>query len=71
MANNGAGIYISDHSTITFGEDSTVQFNNNTAITGTIYAKISSNVTFKANCEVKFSNNSATQYGTAINILFC
>ena len=65
-ADNGAGIYISDHSTITFGENSTVKFNNNTAINGTIYAKASSNVTFKANCEVTFSNNSATQYGAAI-----
>ena len=66
VADNGAGIYISDHSTITFGEDSIVKFNNNTAIKGTIYAKISSNVTFKANCEVTFNNNSATQHGAAI-----
>ena len=66
VADNGAGIYISDHSTITFGEDSTVKFNNNTAINGTIYAKTSSNVTFKANCEVTFSSNSATHYGAAI-----
>ena len=66
VADNGAGIYISDHSTITFGENSTVKFNNNTAINGTIYSKASSNVTFKANCEVTFSNNSATQYGAAI-----
>ena len=66
MADNGAGIYISDHSTITFGENSTVKFNNNTAFNGTIYSKASSNVTFKANCEVTFSNSSATQYGAAI-----
>ena len=66
VADNGAGIYISNHSTITFGEDSTVKFNNNTAINGTIYAKTSSNVTFKANSEVTFSNNSATHYGAAI-----
>ena len=66
VADNGAGIYTSDHSTITFGEDSTVKFNNNTAINGIIYAKASCNVTFKANCEVTFSNNSATHYGAAI-----
>ena len=66
VADNGAGIYISDHSTITFGENSTVKFNNNQAINGTIYSKDSSNVTFKANCEVTFNNNSATQYGAAI-----
>ena len=66
VADNGAGIYISDHSTIIFGENSIVKFNNNTAINGTIYSKASSSVTFKANCEVTFSNNSATQYGAAI-----
>ena len=66
MADNGAGIYISDHSTITFGENSTIKFNNNKAINGTIYSKASSNVMFKANCEVTFSNNSATQFGAAI-----
>ena len=52
VTDNGAGIYISDHSTITFGENSTVKFNNNQAINGTIYSKASSNVTFKANCEL-------------------
>ena len=66
VADNGAGIYISDHSNITFGENSTAKFNNNTAINGTIYSKVSSNVTFKANCEVTFSNNSAIQFGAAI-----
>ena len=66
VADNGAGIYISDHSTITFGENSTIRFNNNKAINGTIYSKASSNVTFKANCKVTFSNNSATQYGATI-----
>ena len=66
VADNGAGIYTSNHSIISFGEDSTVKFNNNTAINGPIYSKASSNVTFKANCEVIFSDNSATQYGAAI-----
>ena len=66
VADNGAGIYISDHSNITIDEYSTVKFNNNKAINGTIYSKASSKVTFKANCEVTFSNNSATQYGAAI-----
>ena len=66
LADNGAGIYISDHSTISFGKNSTVKFNNNTAINGTIYSKASSNVTFIENCEVTFSNNSANQYGSAI-----
>ena len=66
VADNGAGIYINDHSTITLSENSVVKFNNNTAINGTIYSKASSNVTFKANSKVTFSNNSATQCGSAI-----
>ena len=66
VADNGAGIYVSDHSTITFDKNLTVKFNNNTAINGSIYSKASSNVTFKENCKVTFSNNSATQYGAAI-----
>ena len=66
VADNGAGIYISHYSIVTFDESSTVKFNNNTAINGTIYTNVNSNVTFKANCVVTFSNNSATQYGAAI-----
>ena len=66
VADNGAGIYISDHCIVTFGEYSIVKFNNNKAINGTIYSKASSNVTFKANCEVTFSNNSAIHYGAGI-----
>ena len=65
-AENGAGIYISDHSTVLFGKNSIVKYNNNNASNGTIYSVASSNVIFKENCEVTFSNNSATQYGAAI-----
>ena len=65
-AENGAGIYISDHSTLLFGKNSIVKCNNNNASNGTIYSIASSNVIFKENCEVTFSNNSATQYGAAI-----
>ena len=66
VADRGAGIHISHYSIVIFDENSTVKFNNNTAINGTIYSNASSNVTFKANCEVTFSKNSATQYGAAI-----
>ena len=65
-AENGAGIYIIDHSTIFFHKNSIVKCNNNDASNGTIYSVASSNVIFKENCEVTFSNNSATQYGAAI-----
>ena len=66
VAENGAGIYISDHSTILFDKNSIVKYNNNYASNGTIYSVASSNVIFKENCEVTFSNNSATRYGAAI-----
>ena len=66
IAENGAGIYISDHSTILFDKNSIVKCNNNYASNGTIYSVASSTVIFKENCEVTFSNNSATQYGAAI-----
>ena len=66
VAENGAGIYLSDHSTILFDKNSIVKFNYNNATNGTIYSVASSNVTFKENCEVTFSNNLATQYGAAI-----
>ena len=66
IAENGAAIYISDHSTIVFDKNSIVKCNKNNASNGTIYSVASSNVIFKENCEVTFSNNSATQYGAAI-----
>ena len=66
IAENGAAIYISDHSTIVFDKNSVVKCNNNYVSNGTIYSVASSTVIFKENCEVTFSNNSATQYGAAI-----
>ena len=66
VAENGAGIYISDHSTILFDKNSMVKFDYNNATNGTIYSGANSNVTFKENCEVTFSNNLAMQYGAAI-----
>ena len=66
VAVNGAGIYISNHSTILFDDNSATKFNYNNASNGTIYSVVSSNVTFKANCVVTFNNNLATHYGAAI-----
>ena len=65
-AENGAGIYISDHSTVTFDNRLVVKFNNNKATNGTIYSKTSSRITFKANSEVTFNSNIAIQYGSTI-----
>ena len=66
VAENGAGIYISDHSTILFNNNSATHFNSNSASNGTIHSVASSNVIFKGNCEVTFNNNLATHYGAAI-----
>ena len=66
VAENGAGIYISDHSTIVFDTNSSTKFSYNNATNGTIHSVASSNVTFKGSCEVIFDHNSATQYGAAI-----
>ena len=66
VAENGAGIYISDHSTILFVNNSATKFNFNNATNGTIHSVASSNVIFKGNCEVTFNENLATHYGAAI-----
>ena len=66
VAENGAGIYISDYSSVIFDKNSIVKFNNNKATNGTIYSKVNSNITFTANSEVTFYSNSAAQYGSAI-----
>ena len=66
VAEDGAGIHISDDSSFIFHENSVVKFNNNKATNGTIYSKVSSNITFTANSEVTFYSNSAAQYGSAI-----
>ena len=66
LAKNGAAIYISEHSTIIFGNNSTTKFSYNNASNGTIHSVASSNVIFKGNCEVTFNNNLAIYYGAAI-----
>ena len=66
VAENGAGIHISDDSSVTFDKYSVVKFNNNKATNGTICSKVSSNIIFAENSEVTFYSNSAAQYGSAI-----
>ena len=58
-AENGAGIYISDHSTVIFGEHSNVKFiNNSVDYNGSaIFINIHSNITFEQNSIATFSDN--------------
>ena len=66
-AGKGTGIYISDHSTVIFGENSKATFSQNVAMThgGTILLENHSNVIFDKNSMATFSDNEAA-YGGAI-----
>ena len=59
IAENGAGIYISDHSTIVFGENSNVKFINNSVDHNgsAIFMNSHSSVTFEQNSIVTFNDN--------------
>ena len=67
-AGKGTGIYISDHSTITFGENSKAMFAQNFAMTngGTILVRNHSNIIFDKSSMATFSDNKAKKYGGAI-----
>ena len=67
-AENGAGIFISDHSNITFGKASNVMFAQNTATIngGAIYVNNWSSVVFENNAHVMFTSNKATSSGGTI-----
>ena len=58
-AENGAGIYISDHSTVIFGENSNVKFINNSVDHNgsAIFMNSYSNVTFEQNSTTTFNDN--------------
>ena len=66
-AGNGTGIYISDHSTVVFGENSDVTFTQNSANNrgngGAIFLRDHSNVIFDNNSMTTFSDNEATNGG--------
>jgi len=66
-ANKGAGIYISDHSTVIFGENSDIASINNTADYGGAIFSYYGDVTFKEHSIATFSNNIAHGYGGAIH----
>ena len=75
-AENGAGIYISDHSTVTFGENSDVRFIQNSANFkgGAVVLRNHSSITFDQNSMVAFHDNSVTSgtvySDTASNVKF-
>ena len=62
IAETGTGIYISNHSTVVFGENSTVKFINNTAdyYGAAIFLNNHSSVVFDKNSIVNFRDNYAT-----------
>ena len=65
VAEDGAGIYISDHSTVIFGENSNVTFSHNLADIrgGAIFLKNHSVCLFDENSIVTFNYNKATEGG--------
>ena len=67
-AENGAGIFISDHSNVTFGNASNVTFAQNTATIngGAIYVNNWSSVVFEKDSLAMFTNNKATRSGGTI-----
>ena len=70
IAESGAGIYISDYSTVTF-KNADVAFIQNSAIYGgTIFLKNQSTVSFDQNSMIIFNNNSATN-GTVYAEAYC
>ena len=66
VAENGAGIYISDHSTVTFDESSNAKFINNYVDHNgaAIFLNYHSNVTFEQSSVVTFNDNKASTNGT-------
>ena len=58
-AHSGAGLFITDHSAIIFGENSNVVFTKNSAISngGAIFLRDHSNVLFDQNAKINFINN--------------
>ena len=70
IAENGAGIYVSNYSTVLFDEKSNVKFINNfvNQYGAAIYCSLNSNVTFTGNAEVMFIDNIVSFNN--INVLF-
>ena len=62
VAEHGAGIYISDHSTLIFSENSNTTFNSNSVYYNgaSVFLNDHSNVIFDKNSTVRFTDNKAT-----------
>ena len=79
LATNGSGIYITSHSTVTFGENSDIEFTDNradyksSAIFLQNYSTVST-VSFDQNSKVLFHDNKATSGSiyskTSSNVIF-
>ena len=72
IAENGAGIYICDHSTVVFNKNSNVAFIQNVAVNsgGAIFLRNNSVCLFDHNSVATFNNNNAT-YGTIYTEVSC
>ena len=68
IAENGAGIFISDHSNVKFGKASNVMFAQNRATVngGALHVNNWSSVVFESNAHVMFISNEATKSGGTI-----
>ena len=64
IAENGAGIYISDHSAVAFGKDSNVKFINNSVDHNgsAIFTNSHSSVIFEQNSVATFDDNKRYQW---------
>ena len=72
-ADNGTGIYVSDHSIVVFGENSDVTFvqNSDNLSSRTVFLSNHSNITFDRNSRTTFKENFGTIYSEASsNIIF-
>ena len=69
-AGNGTGIYVSDHSTVVFGENSDITFIHNSAdfVGGAILSINHSDILFNQNSKVYFSNNTAYAGGAMFSM---
>ena len=71
-ADNGSGIYVSDHSIVVFGENSDVSFVQNSNLSSrTVFLRNHSNIIFDRNSRIMFKENFGTIYSEASsNITF-
>ena len=69
-AENGKGVYVSDHSIVIFGENSDVTFaqNSNTFISRTIFLRNQSNIIFDGNSRITFKEKFGTIYSKATHL---